>query len=140
MKEIINLILSNLGLIVGAGGLVFWFLEKRKFNAEVDRIQESVKSDKIDNDVKLSKYYIELLDDLKVRYEEKYQSYKEMMDNRLVEYDKVMSDRIKIQQDEIKLLKTQIRSLKAHIKNQDIELRQKDKTIKMLEDENIRTK
>lgn len=113
-----NLIITIIGYVFGAGGLLFWFLERRKFNAEVERALESVKADKIDNDVKLSHHYKEILDDLKARYED-----------RFVEYAKMMDSKVKILKDEIALLKRQIRGLKA-------EVREKDKIIKQLHENN----
>lgn len=118
MEDYQNLIITIIGYVFGAGGLLFWFLERKKFNAEVEKALESVQADRIDNDVKLSHHYKEILDDLKVRYE-----------SRFAEYELMMNDKIKILRDEIMILKRQIKSLKA-------EIREKDNTIKQLEKRN----
>lgn len=139
MAEYQNLIITIIGYLFGAGGLLFWFLERKKFNAEVQKTLESITSDKIDNDVKLSRHYVELLDDLKSRYEEKYNSYREMTESKMAEYQSVMDDKFRILRDEIRLLKSQVKNLKAHIKMQDAELREKDLQIKKLTNESHRT-
>ena len=72
MMDYNTLIVSILGYLLGAGGLLFWFLERKKFNAEVSEKLEGVNSHRIENDVKLSNHYRELLDDLKKRYEEEF--------------------------------------------------------------------
>lgn len=118
MEDYQNLIITIIGYVFGAGGLLFWFLERKKFNAEVEKALESVQADRIDNDVKLSYHYKEILDDLKVRYE-----------SRFAEYELMMNDKIKILKDEIMILKRQIRTLKTEIK-------EKDNTIKQLEKRN----
>lgn len=118
MEEVQSLIITVIGYVFGAGGLLFWFLERKKFNAEVEKALEGVKADRIDNDVKLSHHYKEILDDLKNRYE-----------SRFSEYEVMMNDKIKILKDEIMLLKRQIKGLKAEIKEKDI-------TIKKLENQN----
>ncbi|HUH35149.1 MAG TPA: hypothetical protein VL022_04885 [Moheibacter sp.] len=129
MNELINFLITNFGYLFGAGGVFLWFLEKRKFVAEVDRIKadvaiqlESVQSNKIDNDIKLSSHYKEILDDLKQRY-----------DTRFFEYDQMMGDKIKILKDEITLLRRQVRGLKAEIKSQDNLIKERDNQIKTLQ-------
>ena len=112
--ETYQIIITIIGYLFGAGGLVFWFLERRKFNAEVAATLESVQASKIDNDVKLSEHYREILDDLKRRYEDRFREYEMMMNNK-----------IKILKDEITLLRKQVKTLKD-------EIREKDKRIKEL--------
>lgn len=114
MDDYQNLIITIIGYVFGAGGLLFWFLERKKFNAEVEKALESVKSDKIENDVKLSHHYKEILDDLKVRYETRYS-----------EFERMMTDKIRILKDEIALLRKQVRELKN-------ELKEKEEVIKKL--------
>lgn len=103
-----NIIITLIGYVLGAGGLIFWFLERKKFNAEVEKALESVKSDKIENDVKLSHHYIEILDDLKVRYESRY-----------AEFERMTADKIRILKDEIALLRKQVKELKNELKDKE---------------------
>ena len=37
MEDYQNFIITIIGYVFGAGGLLFWFLERKKFNAEVER-------------------------------------------------------------------------------------------------------
>lgn len=110
-----ELIITVIGYVFGAGGLLFWFLERKKFNAEVDKSLESVKSDRIENDVKLSHHYKEILDDLKERYEKKF-----------IEFEAMWMAKEKLLKDELTLLRRQVKGLKAEIK-------EKDNRIKILE-------
>ncbi|NLN33878.1 MAG: DUF5320 domain-containing protein [Flavobacteriaceae bacterium] len=106
--DLYQIIITMIGYLFGAGGLVFWFLERRKFNAEVAATLESVQATKIENDVKLSEHYREILDDLKKRYEDRYQEYETMMNNK-----------IRILKDEITLLRKQVKSLKGELKEKE---------------------
>lgn len=100
-----NLIITIIGYVFGAGGLLFWFLERRKFNAEVEAVLENVNASKIDNDVKLSHHYKEILDDLKERYEKKFE-----------EFEKMWQAKEKLMKDELSLLRKQIRNLKSELR------------------------
>jgi|26BtaG_2_1085354.scaffolds.fasta_scaffold01419_11 hypothetical protein len=112
MEEVQNLIVTIIGYVFGAGGLLFWFLERKKFNAEVEKALESVKADRIDNDIRLSHHYKEILDDLKLRY-----------DARFLEYEQMMSNKIKILKDEISLLRRQVRGLKTELKDRENQIK-----------------
>lgn len=123
--DISTIIITTIGYLIGAGGIVFWFLERRKFNAEVQRVLEEVNSTRIENDVKLSHHYKELLDDLKARYEARYE-----------EYSQMVNDKVRVLKDEITLLRKQVRSLKLAMKEQEKELKEKDNIIKSLKNDN----
>lgn len=111
MNEILT---AFAGLITVSGtGYFGWLFGRRKTNAEAT-------SAEIDNDVKLSNHYKEILDDLKTRYELRYQEYEEIMNrkfNLLEEEIKLKDRKIKLQQQEITELKRenkQLRNAKAY--------------------------
>lgn len=112
-----ELIITIIGYVFGAGGLLFWFLERKKFNAEVEKSLESVKSDRIDNEIKLSDYYQKMLDDLGTRYEDKF-----------LDIEKLYLNKERILKDEINMLKQKVRMLRQ----ENLELK---KRIKDLENE-----
>ncbi|WP_282628805.1 hypothetical protein [Empedobacter sedimenti] len=106
-----QIFVTILGYLLGAGGLVFWFLERRKFNAEVSAVLESVQASKIDNDVKLSNHYKDILDDLKQRYEDRYQEYEALMQSK----EKILKEEISMLNRKIKMLKTENIELRKRI-------------------------
>jgi flagellar basal body-associated protein FliL len=106
MSEILT---AFAGLITLSGtGYFGWFFGRRKTNAEA-------KSQEIDNDVKLSNHYKEILDDLKGRYENRYKEFEVMMNRKfdmLEEEIKLKDRKIKLQQQEITELKRENRLLR----------------------------
>lgn len=117
-----DVILNNIGLFLSAiGGTgVFTFLfTKGKYKVDVLQAKENAETTAIDNDVKLSSHYKEILDDLKQRYETRYKEYDSMMQRKidLLEEENRLKDRkIKLQQIEIVELKRENRTLKANAK------------------------
>ena len=117
-----DVILNNIGLFLSAiGGTgVFTFLfTKGKYKVDVLQAKENAETTAIDNDVKLSSHYKQILDDLKARYETRYKEYDEMMQRKisLLEEELKLKDRkIKLQQQEITELKRENRQLKANAK------------------------
>lgn len=107
-----TLIVSVLGYLLGAGGLIFWFLERKKFNAEVSEKLEGVNAHKIENDVKLSNHYRELLDDLKKRYEEELQAFIRLTNTK----EKALKEEIAILKRRLLIMKTENMELKKRIK------------------------
>ena len=106
-----ELILTVTGLISALGtGFIGWFFGRRKTQAEAV-------SAEIDNDVKLSNHYKEILDDLKDRYEKRYKEFEGMMNRKFIlleEEIKLKDRKIKLQQQEIIELKRENRTLKAN--------------------------
>lgn len=117
-----DVILNNIGLFLSAiGGTgVFTFLfTKGKYKVDVLQAKENAETTAIDNDVKLSSHYKEILDDLKQRYETRYKEYDAMMQRKidlLEEENKLKDRKIKLQQIEIAELKRENRQLKANAK------------------------
>lgn len=117
MNEIQIWIGSLLAAISGTGFFTFLFT-RSKYKVDVIQALENAETTSIDNDVKLSKHYKEILDDLKIRYESRYKEYEDLMNRKikLLEEELKLKDRkIKLQQQEIIELKKENRTLKrAH--------------------------
>lgn len=105
-----DLLLVISGVVSAFGtGLVGWLFGRRKTRAEAV-------SAEIDNDIKLSNHYRDILDDLKRKYEERYQEYEQMMNRKVVlleEEIKLKDRKIKLQQQEINELRKENRVLKT---------------------------
>jgi hypothetical protein len=119
MDNILVYITSILGAIGGTGYFTFLFA-KSKYKVEVLQAKENAETTAIDNDIKLSGHYKEILDDLKNRYETRYKEFEELMNRKisLLEEELKLKDRkIKLQQQEITELKKENRTLRSHAKN-----------------------
>ena len=116
-------IISNIGLLLGAigdTGFFTFFLTKSKYKVDVLQAKENAETTAIDNDIKLSSHYKEILDDLKARYENRYKEFEDSMNRKveLLEEEIKLKDRkIKLQQQEINELKKENRTLKANANN-----------------------
>jgi uncharacterized protein HemX len=119
MDNIISQIVVLLTAIGGTG--IFTFLQtKKKYTIEVLQAKENAETTAIDNDIKLSGHYKEILDDLKSRYENRYKEFEDMMNRKyllLEEEIKIKDRKIKLQQQEIVELKKENRILKLNAKN-----------------------
>ena len=117
-----DVILNNIGLFlsaIGGTGLFTFLFTKGKYKVDVLQAKENAETTAIDNDVKLSSHYKEILDDLKQRYETRYKEYDAMMQRKidlLEEENKLKDRKIKLQQIEIAELKRENRQLKANAK------------------------
>lgn len=115
-------IINNIGLLltaIGGTGFFTFFFAKSKYQVDVLQAKENAETTAIDNDVKLSAHYKQILDDLKARYENRYHEYDQMMQRKisLLEEELKLKDRkIKLQQQEIIELKRENRLLKANAK------------------------
>jgi hypothetical protein len=115
-------IINNIGLLLGAiGGTGFFtfFFTKSKYQVDVLQAKENAETTAIDNDIKLSGHYKEILDDLKSRYERQYKEFEDSMTRKvgLLEEEIRLKDRkIKLQLQEIIELKKENRILKANAK------------------------
>ncbi len=119
MNQIILWIVSILTAITGTGYFTFLFA-KSKYKVEVLQAKENAKKTAIDNDIKLSGHYKEILDDLKTRYENRYKEFEDLMNrkmNMLEEELKLKDRKIKLQQQEIIELKKENRILRSNASN-----------------------
>jgi hypothetical protein len=125
MEQIILILSGLITTITGTGYFTFLFMKSKykqdveKLKVEVLQAKESAETTAIDNDIKLSGHYKEILDDLKSRYETRYKEFEELMNrkNSLLEEELKLKDRkIKLQQQEINELKKENRTLKANAK------------------------
>lgn len=119
MDQIIIWIGSLLTAIGGTGYFTFLFA-KSKYKVEVLQAKENAETTAIDNDIKLSGHYKEILDDLKNRYETRYREFEDLMNrkmNMLEEELKLKDRKIKLQQQEIIELKKENRLLKLNANN-----------------------
>ncbi|HEX8576685.1 MAG TPA: hypothetical protein VF677_10380 [Flavobacterium sp.] len=120
MNEVVFFIGSILTAITGTGYFTFAFA-KSKYKMEVLQAKENAEATAIDNDIKLSGHYKEILDDLKERYETRYKEFEDLMNRKvdMLEEELKLKDRkIKLQQQEIMELKKENRILKrTHANN-----------------------
>lgn len=96
-----------------ATGFTGWFFGRKKTQAEVVNAQ-------IDNDIKLSKHYREMLDDLKKRYIEQFNEFEEMTQQKIHLYEeqiKFLEKKIRILQQENKELRSELKRLKTENAN-----------------------
>ncbi len=123
-----ELIIAIVGVIsTGATGYLSFLFARSKYKQEVEKIKvevlqarESADTIAIDNDIKLSGHYKEILDDLKSRYEIRYKEFEDLMNRKVLlleEELKIKDRKIKLQQQEIIELKKENRILKANAKN-----------------------
>lgn len=101
-----NELLIALAGLVSVGGSAFfgWVFAKRKSNAEA-------KTTEIENEIKMSDYYKVMLDDLRNRYERKYQDYESLMNSK----EKILKEEITMLNRKIKMLKTENSELRKRI-------------------------
>lgn len=115
-------IINNIGLLlttIGGTGFFTFLFTKSKYQVDVLQAKENAETTAIDNDVKLSNHYKEILDDLKSRYETRYKEFEDLMNRKvdmLEEELKIKDRKIKLQQQEIIELKRENRILKANAK------------------------
>lgn len=120
-----ELIIAIVGVIsTGATGYLSFLFARSKYKQEVEKIKvevlqarEAAETTAIDNDIKLSGHYKEVLDDLKSRYEHRFKEYDEMVKRKveLLEEEIKLKDRkIKLQQIEISELRKENRLLRQH--------------------------
>ena len=119
MDNILVFITSILTAIGGTGFFTFLFA-KNKYKVEVLQATENAETTAIENDIKLSGHYKEILDDLKQRYEVRYKEFEDIMNRKflLLEEEIKLKDRkIKLQLIEIVELKKENRILRANATN-----------------------
>jgi hypothetical protein len=121
-----NELLIAIGAVLTSGGtgfFTFLFMKSKykqdveKLKVEVLQAKESAETTAIENDIKLSGHYKEILDDLKSRYETRYKEFEELLNRKvtMLEEELKLKDRkIKLQQQEINELKKENRLLRNH--------------------------
>jgi hypothetical protein len=77
--DTVTLFITSLLTAIGGTGYFTFVFAKSKYKVEVLQAKENAETTAIDNDIKLSGHYKEILDDLKGRYEKRYQEFEEMM-------------------------------------------------------------
>lgn len=115
MMENIALILGSFFTTVGGTGYFTYLFTRKKYEVDVQQGKENVETTAIENDIKLSNHYKEILDDLKKRYEDRYKEFETMMNRKysLLEEEIKLKDRkIKLQKEEITELRRENRLLK----------------------------
>lgn len=119
MDNFLVYITSILTAVGGTGYFTFLFA-KSKYKVEVLQARENAETTAIENDIKLSGHYKEILDDLKSRYEIRYKEFEDLMNRKVLlleEELKIKDRKIKLQQQEIIELKKENRILKENAKN-----------------------
>lgn len=121
-----NELLIALGTVLTSGGTGFFtfLFMKSKYRQDVEKLKveilqakESAETTAIENDIKLSGHYKEILDDLKYRYETRYKEFEDLLNRKvtMLEEELKLKDRkIKLQQQEINELKKENRLLRNH--------------------------
>ena len=130
-----NIYLAIGGLLTAAGtAWVTFIFTKAKYKQEVEMLKvevskakTDVESGNIDNDIKLSNYYKDLLDDLDKRYETKFSSYVSMTEDKMKMMESLFNQKIALLQEEIKLKDKKIKLQQEEI----IELKKENKTLKL---------
>lgn len=107
MDTIIAFVASILTAVGGTGYFTFLFA-KSKYKVEVLQAKENAESTAIENDIKLSGHYKEILDDLKTRYESRYKEFEDAMNRKIV----LLEEEIKMRDRKIKILQAEIIELK----------------------------
>lgn len=88
-----------------ATGFTGWFFGRKKTHAEVVNAQ-------IDNDIKLSQHYREMLDDLKKRYINQYKEFEEMTQKKI----DLLNEEIKFKEKKIRILQQENKELRSELK------------------------
>ncbi|CAM2904477.1 hypothetical protein [Flavobacterium frigoris] len=134
-----EIVITLLGILTtAASGYLSFLFARSKYKQEVEKIKvevlqarESADTIAIDNDIKLSGHYKEILDDLKSRYESRYKEFEGLMKRKIdmLEEELKLKDRkIKLQQQEITELKRENRILKKVHGNISNSLKQSEPT------------
>ncbi|MPT35739.1 MAG: hypothetical protein E2604_11815 [Flavobacterium sp.] len=103
-----------------------WFFGRKKLKAEVTGMNAENESKEIDNDIKLSGYYKELLDDLKSRYEIRFQELENRYEIRFQEFEAMSNRKVQVLESEITMRDRKIKLLEreiAELKRENKQLR-----------------
>lgn len=137
--ELGTLILTLLGYILGAGGLVFWFLERKKFNAEVESLLIDSDSSKISNKEQLLKHHQDLVNDIDKSYNLRYELFvkltedkEKMYEDNFKTFEEMMSTKTRMLKSEVDLLKKKVTMLREELKEKELQIKAKDAIIEKL--------
>jgi len=139
MEQILLIISGLITTITGTGYFTFLFM-KSKYKQEVEQLKinvlqakETAETTAIDNDIKLSGHYKEILDDLKARYETRYKEFEDTMNRKvslhqeeLKHFQEVMERKVSLMEEEIKLKDRKIKLQQQEI----VELKRENRTLK----------
>lgn len=115
---IFELLISVITASIGSGCFVGLFMRAKykqdveKLKVEVLQGKEAADSVAIDNDIKLSGHYKDIIGDLKQRYEQRLNEFEELMKRKVA----MLEEEIKLQARKIKLQAQEIRELKRENK------------------------
>jgi len=93
-------------------GFTGWFWGRRKSDAEALTIEVDAKGKEIDNEIKLSSTYKDMLDDLGTRYEKKYSDIVALYEQKA----SIMQDEINLLKSKNKMLTQENTALRKKIK------------------------
>ncbi|MDA6068635.1 hypothetical protein NJT12_03290 [Flavobacterium sp. AC] len=126
MNQTISIISTLITVIGGTGYFTFLFARSKnkqeieRLKVEILQAKNTAETTSIDNDIKLSSHYKQILDDLKTRYEDRYKEFENILCRKIsmLEEELKLKDRkIKLQQAEISELKKENRILKKNAIN-----------------------
>lgn len=112
MQFLTDNLMSLLGFLFGSGGILLWFLEKKKYNETIAGMRAENENKEIENDSKIITIYKESLDDLGKRYEDKFKDLVETYERKI----KLMKEENELQERIITGLKREINDLRKRIK------------------------
>ena len=112
MQFLTDNLMSLLGFLFGSGGILLWFLEKKKYNETIAGMRAENENKEIENDSKIITIYKESLDDLGKRYEDKFKDLVETYERKV----KLMKEENELQERIITGLKREINDLRKRIK------------------------
>lgn len=98
-----------------AGGFSGWFFGRKKNEAEVEDVKAKTDTIQIDNEIKLSNYYKEMLDDLKPRYDKQFKEFQQAC----LAKETLMREKEKLMKEKVILLKQENETLRQHIADRD---------------------
>lgn len=104
--------ISSLLTAVGGTGYFTFLFTRSKYKVDVLQAQENAETTAIENDIKLSGHYKEILDDLKNRYETRYKEFEDIMNKKM----KLLEDEIKMRDKKIKMLEVELSQLRKENK------------------------
>lgn len=118
-----ELVIAITGAIsIGFSAFFGWFFGRRKITAEAQTIEAGANAIIIDNEIKVSEYYKNMIDDLNPRYEKRFK-----------EYEATVLAKEQLLKEEITLLRRENKILKRQLLEKDREIKERDKRIAELQ-------
>jgi hypothetical protein len=117
-------------VIIAAGtGFSSWVYARKRNNADTKTVE-------IDNEIKLSNQYKDMLDDLPGRYEQRFKEYDTHVKAMAAEYEASVQIKEKLLKEEIVLLRRENKILKVQLAEKNREITARDKQIALLQKSN----